>query len=128
DNYIVATYSTLVQDENINDPSRGFHGGIIMTPRGIHLPLFPNELDSEGWGEEFADVIANHPNAAAAVALAGDLPVADIRITLHPTEKDQHGLPIPHIRKVYHDNGNALLSYGFKRLTEMFQSLGAGKV
>ncbi|HAC33233.1 MAG TPA: 2-keto-gluconate dehydrogenase [Gammaproteobacteria bacterium] len=128
DNYKGATYSALVQDENINDPSRGFFGGIIMAPRGIHLPLFPNELDPEGWGEEFAEVIAHYPNAAAAVALAGDLPVADNRITLHPTETDQHGLPIPHIRKVYHDNDNALLNYGFKRLTEMFQSLGAGRV
>jgi len=128
DNYKGATYSALVQDENINDPSRGFVGGLILAPRGIHLPQFPNELDPEGWGADFAALVESYPNAAAAVALAGDLPVADNRITLHPTEKDQHGLPVPHIRKVYHDNDRAALAYGFEKLTGLLQSLGADKV
>ncbi|MEC9341920.1 MAG: GMC family oxidoreductase, partial [Pseudomonadota bacterium] len=127
-NYRGATYSALVQDDNDNDPDRGFFGGVIYAPRGIHLPAFPNELDPQGWGAEYATVMESYPNAAAAVALAGDLPVAANRITLDPQEKDAHGLPVPRIRKHYHANDWAALHYGNRRLTELFESLGADKV
>ncbi|MEQ8230825.1 MAG: GMC family oxidoreductase [Gammaproteobacteria bacterium] len=128
DNYKGTTYSGLIEDENRHDPSRGFVGGLLFGPRGIHLPLFPNELDPQAWGTDYAAVMERYRNAAAAVMLAGDMPVADNRVTLDDTEKDAYGLPVPRIRKVFHDNDKAILGYGLARLTDLFQSLGADRV
>ena len=128
DNFKGTTYSALVADDMVNDPSRGFVGGYLYVPRGIHFSSFPNEPLADGWGSDYAKLIEAYPNVASMAILGEDLPTFDNRMALDEAEKDQFGNPIPKVYKTYHANDKALMEHSMARGAEMLQGLGAGKV
>ena len=57
-------------------------------------------------------------------------PAADTAtaISLHPTEKDQHGLPVPVVHFTDHANDFAMRNHAFKAGRAIYESLGATEV
>ncbi|MEQ8659196.1 MAG: GMC family oxidoreductase, partial [Gammaproteobacteria bacterium] len=120
DNYRGTTYSSLVADDMRHDPSRGFAGGYLFVPRGIHLPSYVNEPRADGWGAEYAAVMEAYPEMASAALIGEDMPVHENRVVLDHETLDQYGNPIPVIHKRYHDNDRALLAHGLARAAEIY--------
>lgn len=127
-NYRGTTNAGLVADEMRHDPERGFAGGYVFATRGIHLPLFPNEPEPMGWGQEYAEILEAYRNIASAAVLGEDLPQHDNRVTLDREVEDDFGLPVAHVRKVYHPNDKALYAHSVRQGTALYESLGARRV
>lgn len=49
-------------------------------------------------------------------------------VTLHPTEKDQYGLPVPVVYKTDHINDTRMRNHAYARSKELFEAVGAFKV
>jgi choline dehydrogenase-like flavoprotein len=118
----------LVADDMRHDPARGFVGGYLYVTRGIHLDMFANEPRADGWGAAYARVMEQYPNIASAAFIGEDMPVADNRITLSDTVRDQFGLPVPHVRKYFHANDRAQVEHALSNGAEIYRALGATEV
>ncbi len=128
DNFKGTTYSALVADEMKNDPGRGFHGGYLFVPRGIHLSSFPNEPLADGWGSDYAKLIESYRNVASLAVLGEDMPTFENRISLDDSVRDQFGNPVPKLHKRFHPNDKALVNHAMARGAEMLRGLGAQEV
>jgi choline dehydrogenase-like flavoprotein len=56
------------------------------------------------------------------------MPQESNAVTLHPTERDQFGLPIPNVHYDDHPNDIAMRNYAYKRGTAIYDAVGAVKV
>ena len=54
-----------------------------------------------------------------------DMPRESNAVTLHPTEKDQHGLPVPNVNFDDHPNDGAMRSHAFKQGSAVYEAAGA---
>ena len=54
-----------------------------------------------------------------------DMPQESNRISLHPTENDQYGLPIPNVHFDDHPNDIAMRNHGYKQGSALYDSVGA---
>ena len=102
--YRGTTMAGIVQDEARHDPSRGFVGGYEMETLSLGLPFMAAFLDPGGWGKDFAWWMDNYENMAGMWLVGEDMPQETNRITLHATEKDQYGLPVPNVNFDDHAN------------------------
>ena len=57
-----------------------------------------------------------------------DMPQETNAITLHPSEKDQFGLPIPNVHYDDHANDLAMRNYAYKRGAAIYNAVGATQV
>ena len=57
-----------------------------------------------------------------------DMPRETNRITLHPTEKDQFGQPIPNVHFDDHPNDIAMRNHGFKQGSAIYEAVGATRI
>lgn len=126
--YKGTTCAGVIRDEVKHEPSRGFSGGyqyhlLALGPEYIATNLIPN-----GWGKEYADIMRDYDKISGVIITGEDPPQEENRITLHPTEKDQYGLPVPVVTYNKHPNTDAMLDYGYRRGREMYESLGATRV
>lgn len=126
--YKGTTCAGVIRDEVKHDPSRGFVGGfqyhlLALGPEYIATNLIPN-----GWGKEYAELMLDYNKLSGVIITGEDPPQASNRITLHATEKDQFGLPVPIVSYRKHPNTEAMLQYGYRRGREMYEALGATRV
>ena len=54
-----------------------------------------------------------------------DMPQESNAITLHPTEKDQYGLPVPNVHFDDHPNDVAMRSHAYRQGTAVYDAAGA---
>src|SRR5258707_9039875 len=71
-------------------------------------------LNPGGWGREFASAMDGYPNMAGMWLVGEDMPQETNRITLHPTEKDRFGMPIPNVHFDDHPNDVAMRAPPFR--------------
>jgi len=57
-----------------------------------------------------------------------DMPRESNRITLHATEKDQFGLPVPNVNFDDHPNDVAMREHAFKQGSAVYQAVGATRI
>jgi choline dehydrogenase-like flavoprotein len=57
-----------------------------------------------------------------------DLPQANNGVSLHPSEKDQYGLPVPIVHFCDHPNDSAMRQHAFKAGRAIYEALGATEV
>lgn len=117
----------LILDEMENDPSRGFVGGYnfataVYPPAAFATGIF------QDWGEALIAKMDNYANLAAMIVMGEDLPESDNRISLHPSEKDQYGLPAPLVHYEDHANTIAMREHAKARASDIYNSLGATEV
>ncbi len=123
--YRGTTMAGIIQDEARFDPSRGFVGGYEMETLSLGLPFMAAFLDPGAWGERFTHAMDQYENMAGMWLVGEDMPQEDNRITLHATEKDQHGLPVPNVNFDDHANDIAMRSHAFRQGSAVYDAVGA---
>lgn len=119
----------IVKDEARFDPKRGFAGGYeIETLPGFGLAGIATNLIPGAWGPDYTRIIEMYDRFAGMWLVGEDLPQQGNGVTLHPTEKDQHGLPVPVVHFTDHANDFAMRNHAFKAGRAIYESLGATEV
>jgi len=119
------TMAGIIQDEAKHDPSRGFVGGYELETVSLGLPFMAAFIDPGAWGKKFANALDNYENMAGLWIVGEDLPQESNRITLHPSDKDQHGLPVPNVHFDDHPNDKIMREHAFEQGTKLYKSVGA---
>jgi choline dehydrogenase-like flavoprotein len=57
-----------------------------------------------------------------------DMPRETNRVTLHPTEKDQFGMPIPNVHFDDHENDVAMRNHAYKHGAMVYDAVGATRI
>jgi len=115
--------SGLILDEQRHDDSRGFAGGYIIEtvanqPSGVADFV-------GGWGRETSKFMDKYSHVAGCWVTGEDPPEADNRITLHDTERDAFGLPVPVLHYRDHPNSVAMKEHALRQCERIYESLGA---
>ncbi len=122
------TMAGIVQDESRHDPSRGFVGGYEMETLSLGVPFLAAFLDPGTWGRDFSNAMDAYDNMAGMWLVGEDMPQESNCVTLHGSEKDQFGLPIPNVQFSDHENDLAMRNHGFKQAKALYESIGAKRV
>jgi choline dehydrogenase-like flavoprotein len=122
------TMAGIIQDEAKNDPSRGFVGGYEMETLALGVPFMAAFLDPGAWGREFTRKMENYANMAGMWIVGEDMPRETNRVTLHDSEKDQFGMPIPNVHFDDHPNDIAMRSHAFMAGRAVYDAAGAREV
>jgi len=117
--------SGLIMDERYHLPKRGFAGGYFIETSSSNPSGAAGGI--AGWGEEVADYMEKYNRMAAVFVTGEDPPQARNRISLHPSEKDQNGLPVPVLYYALHPNSTLMQNHANRKSSEIFESLG-GKI
>lgn len=125
----------IVMDEVRHDDSRGFAGGYLMeTLPGFGVAAIAGNvggmsIDTPGtWGRDYTrEVIENYRNMAGMWLVGEDMPQADNRVTLHDTEKDQYGLPVPVVHFDEHPNDLAMRNHAYRMGSAVYEAAGGSK-
>jgi choline dehydrogenase-like flavoprotein len=119
------TMAGIVQDEAKHDPARGFVGGYELETLSLGLPFMAAFLDPGAWGRGFTTALDSYENMAGMWIVGEDIPQTDNRVTLHPEQKDQFGLPIPNVNYSDHPNDVAMRDHAYKQGIAMYKAVGA---
>lgn len=122
------TMAGIIQDEAKHDPSRGFVGGYELETLSLGLPFMAAFIDPGSWGKKFTDALDNYENMAGLWIVGEDLPQESNRITLHPSDKDQHGLPVPNVHFDDHPNDKIMREHAFEQGSKLYKAVGAKEV
>ncbi len=126
--YRGTTMAGIITDESRNDPSRGFAGGYELETLSLGLPFMAAFLDPGAWGADFAAAMEDYDHMAGMWIVGEDMPQASNRVTLHPEEKDQWGLPVPNVHFDDHANDLAMRNHAYKQGRAVYDAVGARQV
>lgn len=115
--------SGIVLDEQYHKPERGFAGGYIIETLSLDPWNLSNILG--GWGRDHGAFMDDYTHVAGAFVTGEDPPQASNRITLHETERDANGLPVPVLTYADHANTHAMRAHSMTMLRQMYESLGS---
>ncbi len=121
-----ARQTGVIYDESRHRPERGFAGGYTMQPAAE--PPGGSAGAYSGWGEGAAAWMEGYTSMSAMFICGEDPPQADNRITLHPTDTDGYGLPVPVIAYTEHDNTVAMGRHAVQQGEALYRALGAEQV
>lgn len=122
------TMAGIIQDEAKHEPSRGFVGGYELETLSLGLPFMAAFIEPGAWGKKFTNALDNYENMAGLWIVGEDLPQESNRITLHPTDKDQHGLPVPNVHFDDHPNDTKMREHAFEQGSKLYKTVGAKEV
>ena len=117
----------IITDEAEHNPERGFAGGFEMETISLHMPFLAAFLNPGAWGPDFAQDLDQYANMAGMWIVGEDMPQETNAVTLHSTEKDSFGLPIPNVHYDDHSNDVAMREYAFKQGAAVYDAVGALK-
>lgn len=123
--YRGTTMAGIVQDEAIHDPKRGFVGGYELETLSLGIPFMAAFLNPGAWGREFTTALDAYARTAGMWLVGEDMPQASNRVTLHPTEVDQHGTPVPNVHYSDHPNDIAMRNHAYARGKAIYEAVGA---
>ena len=82
-------------------------------------------LDPGAWGRSFTSAMDRYDHMAGMWIVGEDMPSEANAITLHPTQKDKYGLPIPNVNFDDHPNDIAMRSHAYKQGSAVYDAVGA---
>lgn len=118
----------VVADEAALNTQRGFAGGYYLEGLALGFPYTAAFIKPGGWGRDLTSALDHYDRMTAIWVCGEDLAREENSITLHPTEKDQYGLPVPIVTKTYHDNDKAIAAHGLKQFRALSEAVGATRV
>ena len=113
--YRGTTMAGIVRDEARNDPKRGFVGGYELETLSLGLPFYAAFLNPGSWGRSFTSAMDDYANTAGLWIVGEDLPQETNRVTLDPTMKDKHGLPVASVHFDDHPNDIAMRNHAYRQ-------------
>lgn len=122
------TMGGTVYDETHFAPQRGFVGGYMLQAVQVGIPFLTAVIQPDGWGSDFTRFVEGYKRLAGIWVNGEDMPRAGNRITLHATEKDSHGLPIPNIHVDEHANDLAMREHSLRQAEAVLRAAGATDV
>jgi choline dehydrogenase-like flavoprotein len=114
-----------IEDEALNDPSRGFVGGFYMQLLSLGVPFLAAFIDPGAWGREFTSAMEGYENMAGMWLVGEDMPQETNRVTLNHDEVDQYGQPVPNVHFDDHPNDLAMREHAYKAGEALYESVGA---
>jgi choline dehydrogenase-like flavoprotein len=121
------TMAGIITDESVHKPARGFVGGYELETLSLGLPFMAPFLDPGAYGEAFTEALDQYTHMAGMWIVGEDMPQEKNRVTLHPSEKDQYGLPVPNVQFDDHPNDVAMRSHAYRQGSAVYQAVGAFK-
>jgi choline dehydrogenase-like flavoprotein len=121
-----ARQTGVIYDESHHRPERGFAGGYTMQPASN--PPSGSAGAYTGWGAGAAAWMESYTRQAAMFICGEDPPSEDNRITLHPRDVDDYGLPVPVIAYAEHENTVAMGRHSVAQGTALYRALDAVEV
>ena len=118
-----ARQTGLLFDEQGHNPERGFAGGYQL--QAIAVDPWNVSSIMGGWGPQNTVFTENYTNLAALFITGEDPPEAGNQISLHDTERDANGLPVPVIDYKSHANTTAMRDHAIMMSRRMYESLGS---
>lgn len=117
----------IVSDEAHNVPERGFVGGYHLEKLTLGLPFMSLFLrpGNGGWGREISQTLEKYDYMSGVYIVGEDLPQEQNRITLHDTDKDQYGLPVPVVHRTPHINDMRMLDHAYTAMGNIHDAMGA---
>jgi choline dehydrogenase-like flavoprotein len=126
------TMAGCIKDEGFHRQDREFVGGYYMQTahRGLSFMAagLANNLDVPGWGYEYTRIMEAYQCMAGMWLVGEDMPQVTNCVTLHPTEKDQFGMPIPNVHSDDHENDIAMRIHAYKRGAMVYDAAGATRI
>ncbi len=119
------TMAGIITDESKHDTSRGFAGGYEMETLSLGLPFMAAFLDPGAWGRDFTRKMDEYQNMAGMWLVGEDMPQESNAITLHESEKDAFGMPVPNVEFSDHPNDIAMREHAFTQGSEVYMAAGA---
>ncbi len=126
--YRGTTMAGIITDESRNDPSRGFVGGYEMETISLGLPFMAAFLEPGAWGRDFTRKLDMYTHMAGMWIVGEDMPQEGNAVTLHPTEKDDFGLPVPNVHVDDHPNDIAMREHAYRAGRAVYEAAGATEV
>jgi len=123
--YRGTTMAGIITDESRLDTSRGFVGGYEMETLSLGVPFMAAFLNPGAWGRDFTAAMDMYDHMAGMWLVGEDMPQESNRITLHASEKDQFGLPVPNVNFDDHPNDVAMRNHAFKQGSAVYSAAGA---
>ena len=120
--------SAVVADEVAPNTRRGFFGGYHLEGLALHLPFTAAFIKPGGWGREISSALEQYDHMSCVWVCGEDLAREQNTITLHATEKDQYGLPVPIVTKTYHANDEKIVAHGLVQWRRLSEAVGATRV
>ena len=116
---------SLTEHWNYTDAGKDFFGGYAYMSQG---PLPKQWAETQVgnhalWGEALLRDMENYNHMAGLKIVGEVLPQEKNRVTL-ANEKDQYGLPIPHVTFSYCDNDRRLVRHAIAHMTEVMRAAG----
>ena len=116
----------LTEHFNRTMPSADFVCGYTIEGIGPHPVDFASRMTTARgiWGTALRRAMMDY-NYWSGIGMVGEvMPQRRNEVRLHPNERDQYGLPIPHIVFEYHENDRRLIKDGIARMEEIMSSAG----
>jgi choline dehydrogenase-like flavoprotein len=126
--YRGTTMAGIITDESRHDTARGFAGGYELETLSLGLPFMAAFLDPGAWGQDFSAAMEDYDHMAGMWIVGEDMPQESNRVTLHPEETDQWGLPIPNVHFDDHVNDLAMRNHAYKQGRAVYDAVGARQV
>ncbi len=123
--YRGTTMAGIIRDEARHDPSRGFVGGYEMETLALGLPFLAAFLDPGAWGRSFTGALDGYDSMAGMWIVGEDMPQEGNAVKLHPTLKDDHGMPIPDVWFTDHPNDVAMRDHAYGQGKALYEAVGA---
>ena len=122
------TMGGTIYDEGRFDVKRGFAGGYLLQAAQVGLPFLAGVIRPDAWGPEFTRYLDQYDHLSGIWMNGEDLPRFTNRVSLHPTEKDALGLPIPNVHVDEHPNDVAMREHFYLNAEAVLQAAGARSV
>ena len=123
--YRGTTMAGIIRDRATNKPDRGFVGGYEMETLSLGVPFMAAFLNPGEWGRDFSSAMEGYANMAGMWLVGEDMPQQKNGVTLHATEKDQYGLPVPNVHFDDHANDLAMREHAYKQGSAVYEAVGA---
>ncbi len=123
--YRGTTMAGIVTDEAHHDPKRGFVGGYELETLSLGLPFMAAFLDPGAWGRTFTTALDHYDHMAGMWIVGEDMPQEQNGVTLHASEKDAHGMPIPNVHFDDHPNDIAMRNHAYTQGQAIYDAVGA---
>jgi len=111
-----------------HDPDRGHAGGFVFEQVSFDPATLSNLSRPGTWGVDYADQLRRYSHYTGLLVVGEDPAQESNGVTLHPTEKDQYGMPVPVINYVDHENSRRMRYFGIQKAREMYEALGSTEI